>query len=114
MAELSGLREALYILRQVGNGLSCQPKFSIGETAFNDAGEALECLIEFLSSYEQAVINVTEAAQPASANEVEHRAWTLLGFDADLTDSLAPFAVRAAEAVRDVADAKFRERHEAG
>ncbi|QEL21731.1 hypothetical protein FQV39_03415 [Bosea sp. F3-2] len=112
MAELKNLRSALRTLSEVAIGLCCQPRFSDEEDSdLNDAGRTLDYITEFLSAYEQAVVNVAEAAKPVASDDVEDRAWTLLGFQADLTDELSSFAVWAAQAVRDEVEAKFREQH---
>ena len=112
MNELRSVREALHTLSNVASGFLCQPRLSQERgNSYNLAGEALEHIAEFLLGYEQAVVNVAAAARPTAAKEVEWRAWTILGFEADMADDLAAFAVLAAEAVRDEAQAKFREEH---
>lgn len=112
MKELHDIRDVLHTLAEVISGFCCQPRFSREEeNSYNDAGSALERIAEFLNSYEQAAVNVAVAEKPVASKDVEWRGWTILGFEADMADDLAPFAVLAAEAVRDEAEAKFREEH---
>uniref|UniRef100_A0A9E7ZR90 Uncharacterized protein n=1 Tax=Bosea sp. NBC_00436 TaxID=2969620 RepID=A0A9E7ZR90_9HYPH len=115
MGELNSLREALHTLTEVASAIGCQPRFSSDEdNCYNNAGLTLDSIYEFLAAYEQAVVNVAEVAQPKTSIDVEHRAWTRLGFQADMTDGLSSFAVLAAQSVRDEVEAKFREQHEDG
>lgn len=112
MKELHDFRDVMHTMSEVISGFCCQPRFSINDdNRYNDAGGALETIAEFLNGYEQAAVNVAVAAKPTSSDDVEWRGWTILGFEADMADDLAPFAVLATEAVRDEAEAKFRERH---
>lgn len=110
--ELHDFRDVVHTLAEVISGFCCQPRFSREEeNNYNEAGGALEGISDFLNSYEQAAVNVAVAAKPTASRDVEWRGWTILGFEADMADDLADFAVHAAEAVRDEAEAKFRERH---
>lgn len=112
MSELRALRDVLHSTQQVLSAFGCQPRFA-GETDFsqNAAGDLLEDICEWLAGYEQAVVNVAQAATPATARDAEIRGWTVLGFHADMMDDLAEFAVIASEAVRDEAKAKWHEDH---
>lgn len=110
MKELRDLRNVLYMLAEVLSGFSCQPRFSTEEgNSYNAAGSVLEDICDFLSSYEQAIVNVSMASRPTTSSEVEWRGWTILSFEADCAEDLAPFAVKAAEFVRDEAEARSRE-----
>lgn len=110
MKELRDLRNVLYMVAEVTSGFSCQPRFSTEDgKSYNAAGNVLEGICDFLSSYEQAIVNVSMAARPTTSSEVEWRAWTILSFEADCAEDLAPFAVKAAEFVRDEAQARTQE-----
>ncbi len=110
MKELRDLRNVLYTVAEVVSGFSCQPRFSTEEgNTYNAAGNVLAVICDFLSSYEQAIVNVSIAAKPTASSEVGWRGWTILSFEADCAEDLAPFAVKAAEFVRDEAEARSRE-----
>lgn len=112
MKGLHDLRDVIHTMAEVLGGILCQPRFSMDdENRYNGAGELLENILEFLNGYEQAAVNVATAAEPSASRDVEWRHWTILGFEADMSDDLAEFAVHAAQAVRDEATAQFRERH---
>ena len=114
MKELGNFRDATHTAAEILCGLVSQPRFGDEEArdGMNEAGRLLDDFIDFLNGYEQAAVNVARAARPESATEIERRAWTLIGFEADMIDELAPLAVLAAVAVRDVAVAS-RERRAA-
>lgn len=113
MKELHDFREVMHTVGEILAGFNCQPRFSKDEeNRLNGAGELMEDVAELVSGYEQAAVNVAKAATPTSSDDVEWRGWTVLGFEADMADDLADFAVVATKAVRDEAEAKFRERHQ--
>ncbi|MDW9358923.1 hypothetical protein [Sinorhizobium meliloti] len=110
MKELRDLRSALHTAGELISGFCCQPRFLTEDgNNYNEPGSVLEDICDFLGSYEQAAVNVSVAAKPTTSSEVEWRGWTILGFEADCAEDLVPFAVKAAEAVRDKAEAKSRE-----
>ncbi len=109
MAELLALRDVLHTTQDVLSGLCCQPRLNRDD---NYAGSLLEGICEWLSGYEQAVVNVAAAARPATAREAKDKNWLLLGFHADMTDNLEDFAVLASTAVQDVASVRFHEEHD--
>lgn len=112
MKELHDFRDVMHVLGEILAGFNCQPRFSTDEgNRLNGAGELMEDVAELVSGYEQAAVNVAKAAAPTGSDAVEWRAWTVLGFEADMADALADFAVTAVHAVRDEAEAKFREQH---
>ncbi|MGN6548663.1 MAG: hypothetical protein ACTHJ3_02030 [Pararhizobium sp.] len=113
MKELHDFRDVMHVIGDVLSGFTCQPRFGHEhhEYRLNGAGELLEGIAELMSGYEQAAVNVAVAAKPTGSDAVEWRGWMILGFEADMADDLAPFAVLATEAVRDEAEAKFREQH---
>jgi len=113
MKELHDFRDVVHVIGDVLSGFTCQPRFGHEqhEHRLNVAGEMLEDIAELMSGYEQAAVNVAKAATPTGSGAVEWRGWTILGFEADMSDDLAAFAVLATEAVRDEAEAKFREQH---
>jgi|GEM_PF-1610962 len=110
MKELRDLRKVLYTVAEVVSGFCCQPRFLTEDgKSYNAAGSVLEDICDFLGSYEQAAVNISVAAKPATSSEVEWRGWTILSFEADCAEDLAPFAVKAAEFVRDEAESRLRE-----
>ncbi|MDX0921791.1 hypothetical protein GOE04_11490 [Sinorhizobium medicae] len=110
MKELRDLRKVLYTVAEVISGFCCQPRFLTEDgKSYNAAGNVLEEICDFLGSYEQAAVNISVAAKPETSSEVEWRGWTILSFEADCSEDLAPFAVKAAEFVRDEAEARSRE-----
>lgn len=111
MKELHDFRDVVHTVGEILAGFNCQPRFAGDNHRLTAAGELLEDIAELMSGYEQAAVNVAVAAKPTASRDVEWRGWTILGFEADMADDLADFAVHAAEAVRDEAEAKFRERH---
>jgi len=104
MKELRDFRDVMHVIGDVLTGFKCQPRFRQ-----NGAGDLLEDIADLMSSYEQAAVNVAVAAKPTSSDAVEWRGWTILGFQADMADDLAHFAVLATEAVRNETDAKSHE-----
>ena len=113
--ELQDIRDVLNTLSNVTTAFACQPRFGGEDTrTFNGAGNLLEDLTDFLHVYELAVVNVATASTPTTAEDMERRHWTILGYRADYPESLTTCAVSAAEAVRDVASAKFREQPHRG
>ncbi|HWM82967.1 MAG TPA: hypothetical protein VNQ56_12975 [Pseudolabrys sp.] len=114
MSELRSLRDVMHTTQQILCGFTCQPRFIVeGEDTANGAGTILETLCDWLAGYEQAVINVAEAATPTSALEEEWRNWLLIGFAADMADDLTDFAVMASKAVQSVNKVRFREKYNA-
>lgn len=112
MRELRAFRDMLGTTQKILVAFSCQPRFA-GETGHHQttAGDLLETISEWLEGYEQAVVNVAQAAAPETKDDAKIRGWTLLGFHADLMDDLPDFAVMASEAARDEVRARWREDH---
>lgn len=110
MKELRDFRSVVHILSEMLDGFTCQPRFwsDSNKNYQNRAGELLTSLADLMSAYEQATFDVALAAKPTAPDEVEWRNWTVLGYQADVSDDPASFAVLAAEAVRSQIDAKFR------
>jgi hypothetical protein len=115
MSELLSLRDAVHTAMNILCGFACQPRFKIDGEKYtaNGAGSLLDTMCDWLAGYEQAVINVAEAATPTSAREEAWRNWLLLGFAADLADDLTELAVMATKAVQSVDKVKFREEYNA-
>lgn len=115
MRELGDLRSVIHCLTEALSGFMCQPRFGIEETCrLNNAGKILGDILDVLHGLEEAAVNVAKAAQPKTAREAEHRAWTILRYEADMADDLSEFSVMAAAAARDKANAEFKERHPGG
>ncbi len=115
MKGLGDIRNVINCLTEVLTAFTCQPRFgSKGTCRLNAAGEILDDILDLLHAFEEAAVNVAKAAQPMSAREVEYRAWTILGREADFADDLSEFSALAAAAARDKASAEFKERHPGG
>jgi hypothetical protein len=114
MKELCDLREAIHTIEAVISSINCQPHFGEhmpnGLVDSNTAGDVLDNLSKFLSSYEQAAVNVAIATKPSTVEECRWRSWTILGFETSIAEDLASFAVLAAEAACDKAEADFMRR----
>jgi len=111
MRELRALRSVLRTTGEILVAFSCQPRFE-----GRGVNDLLLGLRDFISHYEEAAVDVAEAASPASSADIEARAWTLIGDAADLYngwEALAPIAVIAVEAVRDAGEAERSERRAA-
>lgn len=107
---LHDLREVLRIMIEILSAFCCQPRFRIENSCiYNSAGEQIEDIARFFEEYEEAIVNAARAAKPVTPAGVEWKSWTILGFEADMADDLPNFAVHAAEAVREEAEAKFNE-----
>lgn len=104
-------RGVLHIMSEIMAGFLCQPRFSREDSnIYNDAGDLIDAILCFVNEYEEAIVHAAREAKPATHAAVELRHWTILGFEADMRDDLADFAVHAAEAVRDEAEAKLNKR----
>ena len=113
MKELNDFRSVMHTISEVLCGFSCQPRFGDEEArdGINNAGRLLNDIIDFINGYEQAAVNIARSAKPATAGEIEYRAWTILGFEADMADGLHDIAITAVQAAKDEAEAAFQERH---
>jgi hypothetical protein len=103
MEDLQSFADAMSASMEVINAFRCQPRFSRNGRS-SAAGLLLEDIVEFLGSYEQAAINTAIASRPIGKRDAEVRAWLLLRFHARMADSLAEFAVLAAEGARDAGE----------
>lgn len=115
MRELWALREGIRTMFDVLSGITCQPRFNeetrdgICET--NKAGDLLEKLNDWLGGYEQAIVNIAKEAKPKAGNDAEWRGHLMVGYHADLNDSLAEISTLAATASRDEVRARFHDNH---
>ncbi|WP_367715133.1 hypothetical protein AB2N04_14625 [Nitratireductor sp. GISD-1A_MAKvit] len=98
--ELRSLYSALNTLGDVLAGLYCKPRYWQREqdTALSPAGLQLDAILDFLSSYQQACINVATARKPETERDVEERARLLIEFDVGCDDTLNCIAALAANA----------------
>ena len=110
MHDLYAFRSAVRTTADVLVALLNAPRF-VNDHKMSRAGEALDIVTEFLDSYEQAAINVAKAAKTENATEVDWQSWTILGFEANMMDTLPSFAVTVAEALQRQATAASREKH---
>lgn len=108
--QLWALQDSIHTLGDIIAGMLCQPKHFVGDD-YSPAGEALENISGWLSTYEQAVVNAAEVLKPANGKDAEWAAWAVLNFEVSCTDDLARLAVSVTNAVRDVQSAKFAEDH---
>ncbi len=109
MKELNDLQEVLHTISSVATAFVAQPRFG-SAAEYNAAGDILVELSDWLDHYCEAVVTAARDAEPTTASDAKWRAWTILGRQADFTDSLADLSVMAAEAVRDLKVAELRER----
>ncbi len=113
MRELWALYDAIRTMDDVLSGLRCQPRFNEkmhnGINEPNKAGDLLEHLNEWLRSYEEAIANMAKTAKPKTGDEVEWRGHLLVGYLADLTDSIADVAALATTMARDEDRARSRD-----
>jgi hypothetical protein len=102
-----------FLMGDVMSDLLSQPRFHVvesdGGVSNLDAGNLLEKIAELISCVEQAAVDVAKAAEPAASEEIQMRAWTLIGHEAYCCEDLSRFAVAVSEAVRDESDALYRE-----
>lgn len=115
MRELWALREGIHTMCDVLSGIRCQPRFNEemhnGIYESNRADELLGELDDWLGGYEQAIANVAEKAKPKTGDEAEWRGHLLVGYRANLNDSLAGISALAATVARDEGHARFRDNH---
>ncbi len=116
MRELWALREAIRTMFDVLCGIRCQPRFDdVARDGYpNGAGSLLEKLNDWLGGYEQAIANVAKEAKPKTGDEAEWRGHLLVGYLADLNDSLDEISTLAATAARDENRARFHDNHVRG
>lgn len=116
MRELWALREGIRTMFDVLSGIRCQPRFdeATRDGYPNGAGILLEKLNDWLGGYEQAIANVAKEAKPKTGDEVEWRGHLLVGYLADLNDSLDEVSTMAATATRDENRARFHDNHVRG
>jgi hypothetical protein len=108
MRDLLSLRNALHLTASVAGAVRCQPRFwAEGTHNHNDAGKVLDDITEWLFNFEQAVANIAKSATPSTGDEMEYRGHLLVGFEADMQDSLGDLSVIAAQAAADEANARF-------
>lgn len=106
MQQIRAMRDGLRVINEVACGMLGQPRF-----CGDGAGDLLEGLIEWIATYEAAVVNVAIAARPATERDAEEQQWCILSYHAAMADCLDEFAVMAASAVRAESKARFKEKH---
>jgi hypothetical protein len=113
MKELWALREGIRTMFDVLCGIRCQPRFdeAARDGYPNRASSLLEKLNDWLGGYEQAIVNVAKEAKPKTGDEAEWRGHLLVGYLADLSDSLVEVSTEAAEATRAEHHARFHDNH---
>jgi len=113
MKELWALRDGIRTMFDVLCGIRCQPRFdeAARDGYPNGAGRLLEKLNDWLGGYEQAIVNVAKEAKPKTGDEAEWRGHLLVGYLADLSDSLDEVSVVAATAARNESRSRFHDNH---
>ena len=115
MCDLQSLRDALHLMATIGSAIKCQPRFwEEGTHNYNNAGEILDDITEWLFGFEQAIVNVAKSATPPNGDEMECRGHLIVGFEADLQDSLGNLVVIAAQAAAEEATARFHDSRQIG
>lgn len=93
MDELKACFEAFSHARNALTGIVNQPRFSIQEReAYNNAGNTVEEVIEFMNGVETLIYETALAARPATIHARTSRAWLLLRAEASYADDVAQFA----------------------
>ncbi|WP_412033058.1 hypothetical protein ACLIR7_03790 [Nitratireductor aquimarinus] len=104
---LKSLYSDIRTLNNVLSGMLNRPCHQASERIYelNIAGGLLDDLHEFLSVYEQAIINATRASKPTEALEVHDRACLLLKYEAGCDETLLGIATMAMNFAKQEAEA---------
>lgn len=104
---LKSLYSDIRTLNNVLSGMLNRPCHQASERIYelNIAGGLLDDLHEFLSVYEQAIINATRASKPTEALEVYDRACLLLKYEAGCDETLLGIATMAMNFAKQEAEA---------
>lgn len=114
MKQAFDVRDVMHMLGDILGGVLCQPRFSDNNNNYNRAGDLLSDLADHFSAVEQAIFNiVADSDLPDTEAEAKWRAWTLVSFEADMTDELSKLAVLVTEGAHDQQMAREQERHRA-
>lgn len=108
MRELYDVRD---VSRQIANNVGaflCQPRFA-GEGGSNNAAAILDKIQQLALDIEYLAVYAARNAEPASFDDVKWKHWTLLNYEASMTDDLPSFGVTVAEAVCDQFTGQFCE-----
>lgn len=93
MDELKACFEAISLARNTLMGIVHQPRFIVQEReAYNNAGVAVEEVIDFMNGVETLIYETALAARPATIHARTSRAWLLLRAEASYADDVAQFA----------------------
>ncbi|MCW7543054.1 hypothetical protein N7I30_04490 [Aurantimonas litoralis] len=111
LGELKALAGALRTILDVGCGVSGQPRFWKTDMNRNGAGDLVECLNEGIGSVIDDVLTAARKAVPMTGREAEEQAWCILQVRSYYEDELSGIAVDAVQALRDVENAEFNEKH---
>ncbi len=112
---LKSLYSDIRTLNNVLSGMLNRPCHQASERIYelNIAGGLLDDLHEFLSVYEQAIINATRASKPTEALEVHDRAFLLLKYEAGCDETLLGIATMAMNFAKQEAEAATSNRRAA-
>lgn len=94
--ELRSLQESLKTIFSVAWGVACIPTNISSDGRTNAAGKLLDEVGEYLSGLHDAVVETAMQRQAETAEDVEHRAWTILRAKAEWADELDDIAAIAA------------------
>ncbi|PQZ30942.1 hypothetical protein CQZ93_13185 [Ochrobactrum vermis] len=94
--EMSACYEACRTVHNVIAGLVSQPRYHNEQTdRFNEAGETLYSLMDFVDGIAGLVADTARAVTPVSPDDHERRAWLLLRQEAFFAENLADFSAMA-------------------
>lgn len=94
--EMSACYEACRTLHNVIAGLISQPRYRNEQTErYNEAGETLNSLMDFVDGIAALVADTARAVTPVSQDDAERRAWLLLRQEAFFAENLADFSALA-------------------
>lgn len=94
--EMSACYDACRTVHNVIAGLVSQPRYSNEQTGrYNEAGETLNSLMDFVDGIAGLVADTARAVTPLSSDDHERRAWLLLRQEAFFGENLAEFSALA-------------------
>lgn len=94
--EMSACYDACRTIHNVIAGLVSQPRYRNEQTGrFNEAGETLCSLMDFIDGIAGLVSDTARSVTPVSQDDAERRAWLLLRQEAFFAENLADFSALA-------------------
>ncbi|GEM_PF-2532635 len=103
MYEMSACYEACRTVHNVIAGLVSQPRYRNEETGrFNEAGETLNSLMDFIDGIVSLVADTARSVTPVWQDDAERRAWLLLRQEAFFAENIADFSALANQLASDM------------